>query len=67
MRILNSKEKISGFYVYALLNPLTNLYCKENLILPHEPFYVGKGKNFRENIIQRKIDKENRIKEKKIQ
>jgi len=47
MRVLFNKEKIDGSYVYALLDPSTSEFVCGNLKLPHHPFYVGKGKDYR--------------------
>jgi hypothetical protein len=46
-RILTTKEKVDGFYVYALLDPSTSQFIIDNAVLPHHPFYVGKGKGYR--------------------
>lgn len=47
MRTLFNKEKIDGSYVYALLDPSTDPFILGNFTLPHRPFYVGKGKEYR--------------------
>lgn len=35
------------YYVYIYLDPRKPPFTKDNLVLPHEPFYIGKGKGKR--------------------